>query len=282
MSFKSIIVASHNGHNERTLNTAASVAAHFDAHLSGSFVYEPLYLRFPTAYGVYLPPDLDKDKEKGNRRASAAKTAFEKACESHNVKNMDWQFIQGEPLKTLDIQARSVDVLFVTQAEIDRTADVQKKDMDLPARLAISSARPVIAVPYDGEFDTFGKRILVAWNGGREATRAVREALPLLRNAEQVLVLAINPESSDYQGLSEEPGADIGRYLTRHGVNAEVTQTTAKAGNIVETLLSRSADFDADLMCMGAYGHSRLRELALGGVTRRIMREMPIPVLLAH
>jgi nucleotide-binding universal stress UspA family protein len=282
MSYKSIVVTAHSPHSERTLNTAASIAAQFDAHLSGSFVYEPLNIRFPTGYGVYLPPDSESDRGRAEEKANVAKTAFEKACKTYGVNNMDWQFAKGETLTTLSLQARSVDMLFVTQAEIEHTEDVQRYEPDLPARLAISSARPVIAVPYVGDFDTLGKRIVVAWNGSREATRAVREALPLLIKADQVLVLAINPETSDYRGLAEEPGADIGLYLARHGVNVEVKKTVTKGSNVVETLLSRAADYSADLICMGAYGHSRLRELALGGVTRRIMREMPVPVLLAH
>ncbi|MDA3921580.1 MAG: universal stress protein [Salinisphaera sp.] len=282
MSYKSIVVSAHSLHNQRTLNTAASVAAQFDAHLSGSFVYEPIYLRYPMAYGVYLPPDLDKDRSKAEKRASVAKTAFEKACESYGVNNNDWQFAKGETLSTLDLQARCADVIFLTQAEIERTTDSQHNDPDLPAKLAIASARPVITVPCVGEFKTLGKRILVAWNGSREATRAVREALPLLRTADQVVILTINPKTSDYRGLAEEPGADIARYLARHGVNVEVTQTVHEGSNVTDTLLSRAADLSADLICMGAYGHSRLRELALGGVTRKIMRQMPVPVLLAH
>jgi nucleotide-binding universal stress UspA family protein len=282
MSFKSIIVSTRVSNNERTLHTAASVAAQFDAHLSGSFVHEPIYLRYPTAYGVYLPPDPDKDNNQAQKNADMVRAAFDKACETYNVSSVDWQFAKGETQKILDIQARSVDAVFVTQALIDSSGDEEATDPDLPARLAISSARPVIAVPCEGNFETFGKRIVVAWNGAREAIRAVREALPLLCKADQVLVLAINPKTRDYRGLSENPGADIEQYLTRHGVNVEVRQMSTDSANVVETLLSRSADYGADLICMGAYGHSRLRELAFGGVTRRMLREMPVPVLLAH
>ncbi len=282
MSYKSIVVAAHGTHNERTLNTAASVAAQFEAHLSGSFVCKPLYYYYPTAYGIDLRANIDKHRRAAEKRADLAKTAFEKACRAYGVTNSDWQVSEGEVLRTLNSQARYADVVFMTQTEIDRPTDLQDDDPDLPAKVAIASAQPVIVVPCVGHLETFGKRVLVAWNGSREATRAVREALPLLSTAEQVVILAINPETSDYRGFGDEPGADIALYLARHGVNVEVTKTTHDGGDVADILLSRAADLSADLICMGAYGHSRLRELTLGGVTRKIMRQMPVPVLLAH
>lgn len=284
MSYKSLVVATHGLHNERTLNTAAFIAAQCSAHLSGIFVYEPIYIRFPLAYGVYLPPDLEKDRRKADERAEPARAAFDKACDSASVDARDWEFVKGETQATLASQAPRADMIIVTQAKTTRSKDSQDNDPDLPAKLAIACARPVMVVPREGEFATVGKRILIAWNGSREATRAVREALPLLCRADEVLVLAVNPESRDYRGLSEEeePGADIALYLTRHGVNVKTAQTDSSARNVVESLLSRAADFDADLICMGAYGHSRLREVALGGVTRKIIRAMSVPLLLAH
>ncbi|MDA3921970.1 MAG: universal stress protein [Salinisphaera sp.] len=282
MSYKSMVVSANNSDNDRVLNTAAAMAAQFDAHLSGTFVYEPFYYNYPAAYGVDLTAVMSNDRHAAKKEAEAAKIAFEKACSSCGVDHTDWQFDEGELLMMLNARARYADVIFMTQTQTGRSSDLHSTDRDLPAKVAIASGRPVIAVPCVGEGGTLGKRVLVAWNGSREATRAVREALPLLHSAKQVFVLAINPDTRDYRGFGEEPGADIALYLSRHGVNVEVMTTVSGAVSVADTLLSSAADLDVDLICMGAYGHSRLRELALGGVTWTIMREMTVPVLLAQ
>jgi nucleotide-binding universal stress UspA family protein len=136
-------------------------------------------------------------------------------------------------------------------------------------------------VPYAGTFKTIGQRVLVAWNAGREATRAVNDALPLLEGAAKVTVLAINPHGG-LRGHGEVPGADIALHLARHGVRAEASAIKSDDVEIGALLLSQAADLNADLIVMGAYGHSRLREVVLGGATREILRSMTVPVLLSH
>src|SRR5262249_44560338 len=123
---------------------------------------------------------------------------------------------------------------------------------------------------------TVGERVLVAWAHSREATRAVHDALPLLKLAKSVTVMEVNPEP-DHLG-----GADIALHLTRHGVKAEVASTTSGDINNGDAILSRAADLTADLLVMGGYGHSRLREFAFGGVTRHILEHMTLPVLMSH
>ena len=122
---------------------------------------------------------------------------------------------------------------------------------------------------------------MVAWNGGREATRAVADALPLLARAKEVTVLVINPEDApDTHG--DVPGADIALHLARHGVNAVATRIHAGDMEAANIILSRAAETGIDLLVMGAYGHSRLRELVVGGVTRSILASMTMPVLMSH
>jgi nucleotide-binding universal stress UspA family protein len=126
-----------------------------------------------------------------------------------------------------------------------------------------------------------GRNVLVAWNGSREATRAVNDALPILERAEKVTVLAVNPRKGggDHGDI---PSADIALHLARHGVKAEASQTVSNELEVGDTILSRLADFGSDLVVMGAYGHSRMRELLMGGVTRELLQHMTVPVLLSH
>ena len=122
--------------------------------------------------------------------------------------------------------------------------------------------------------------MLVCWNASREATRAITDALPILKRADHVTVLAVNPD--DGAGHGAVPGADISHYLARHGVRAEANRTYAEDIDIADAILSRASDLGCDLIVMGAYGHSRVREWIFGGVTRSIMRTMTRPVLISH
>jgi nucleotide-binding universal stress UspA family protein len=119
----------------------------------------------------------------------------------------------------------------------------------------------------------------VAWNAGREASRAVNDALPLLTRAKVVRILAINPDRTGEHG--EEVGADVALHLARHGVNADVSVVGSDIGD-ADMLLSQVSDFGADLIVMGAYGHSRARELILGGMTRHVLHHMTVPVFMSH
>jgi nucleotide-binding universal stress UspA family protein len=136
-------------------------------------------------------------------------------------------------------------------------------------------------VPYAGRFATAGQRVLIAWDAGREAARAVSDALPLLKRADTVEVAVFDPERGRREH-GEQPGADVALYLTRHGVKVSVARQSGANFVVGAQILSRAADTGADLVVMGAYGHSRVRELVLGGVTRIMLESMTVPVLMSH
>jgi nucleotide-binding universal stress UspA family protein len=151
--------------------------------------------------------------------------------------------------------------------------------MVLLESLLFESARPVLIVPYAFRDSHKLDTVLVAWNGGREAARALAGAMPILEQAKNVQVISIvEPRKRDAVDL---PGFNITRHLARKGVKAELKRITSDldAGN---TLLSHAADEGADLLVMGAYGHSRWREMLLGGATREILASMTLPILMAH
>jgi nucleotide-binding universal stress UspA family protein len=136
-----------------------------------------------------------------------------------------------------------------------------------------------LIVPAVGRFERVGRRVLVAWNASREAARALGDALPLLVDAQAVTVLSIGSTATID---NEHRGADVTRRLARHGITATAAASIAKDADVGDVLLSRAADHGADLIVMGAYGHSRTREWLLGGAARHLLRHMTVPVLMAH
>jgi nucleotide-binding universal stress UspA family protein len=150
-----------------------------------------------------------------------------------------------------------------------------------PERLLMASGVPVLIIPDGWKSETIGDNILVGWNASREARRAMADAMPFLRAAQSVTVLVVDPaKRADKHG--QEPGADIGLYLARHGVHVDVEQATSNGSPIGEVILSRAVDRGMDLIIIGAYSHPRWAEIIFGGVTRTLLTEMPVPVLMSR
>jgi len=147
--------------------------------------------------------------------------------------------------------------------------------------VAFGAGSEPLVHPYRGEFTSVGKRVLIAWDGSREAQRAVYESVPLLRNAEHIEVVSVITEKMPSQD-GDEPAKEICDRLGRRGIEAHAHYVSTSDEAAGDTLLARCTAERADLMVLGAYGHSRLREFLLGGVTRTVLREHNIPVLLAH
>jgi nucleotide-binding universal stress UspA family protein len=150
----------------------------------------------------------------------------------------------------------------------------------LAESLVLSSGRPIIVFPPRDAVSEV-RRILVAWSATRESIRAVADALPLLARAKAVEVLVVDPERNR-AGHGQEPGADIARHLARHGAQVKVRRLSSGGKEVGDLLLSEAAAFRADLLVMGAYGHSHLREWMFGGVTRTVLYEAGLPVLMSR
>jgi nucleotide-binding universal stress UspA family protein len=149
----------------------------------------------------------------------------------------------------------------------------------LVVHVAMATERPVLVVPYIGAAKPPGNNVMLCWNGRREAARAATGALPLLKTATNVTLLMIDPATPTGGG---EPGADAAQWLARHGAKVTVQRDSAEGSNVGGVILSRAADRDIDLIVMGLYGHSRVRELVLGGASRTLLASMTVPLLLAH
>ncbi len=278
MALKGILVhVDSSNASEKRLTTAVNLAKAHDAHLIGLFV--KYIAPIPDIPSPELIEQIFEAQEKAaNEGAEKAEALFNEAVNHEGVVG-EWRCITGDPVEQLAMHGRYVDTVIIGQNNPD--ADVDPGTYDLPDRLILSIGRPVITIPYVGDYPVMGKRVLVSWDASRLATRAVNDALPLLQLADQVDVLAINPEGGA-EGHGEIPAADICQHLARHGVNAEAKSITAKDMNVGDTLLSRASDFSSDLIVMGGYGHRRLRELVLGGVTRHLLKHMTAPVMMSH
>ena len=260
------------------LDIAAELAARHGAHLVGLFVAE-----------ISLPPGiigdpgggvammlLDQIRDVQLADGAKAEAAFQARVRRDGLSG-EWRLLEGMGTEIVPLHARYADLAVLGQRDPDGP---EVTGAILEATL-FASGRPVLAVPYAGRFAAAGRRVLVAWNAGKEAARAVADAMPLLVAAERVTVLAVNPRSG-ISAHGEEPAADIATHLARHGVKAVAQHMVAPEVGDDEALLNAAAEMDADLLVMGAYGHSRLREMVMGGVTRTILRSMTLPVLLAH
>ena len=209
---------------------------------------------------------------------AAARRAYDDALRRKGFEAAEWRESAADALDAVALHARYADLVVIGQQDPDEASGVSG---DFESSLPLAAGRPVLVVPYAFEHRPVGRHVLVAWNASREAARAVTDALPLLKRAGQVHVVSFRPEISA-EAHGEEPGADIALYLARHGVKVTVSQHDAPAVDIGNQLLSRAFDLSADLIVMGAWGHSRMREFVLGGVTRTLLETMTVPVLMCH
>ena len=210
--------------------------------------------------------------------ASSAEAAFRQELAQHQLAG-DWIYRESNPTDTATALAALYDLVVVGQPNPD--AESTGTPVLRPEGVVLECGRPVLIVPYAGSFAALGQRVLVAWNGSREAARALHDAMFVMQDAAAVTVLAVGPGAPEAGAASVSAG-DVADALVRRGITATAETETAGDIGIEDLVLSRAADLGADLLVMGAYGHSRLREYVLGGVSRGIFQHMTLPVLMTH
>src|SRR6516164_543263 len=262
MSYKDLLVVVDSEPASRgRIELAAALAERFAAHLVGLY---PLPIpEAPSHFGYYDPTLLDpffrELREKSLEVCDKEREAFEHAASLRGL-SAEWRMVDTGAESDPALHARYADLTILGQLDPDRG------DSDLmrprPEHVTLASGRPILVVPYAGRYETVGRRVLIGWSATREAARAVNDAMPLLAAAEAVTVLTIDAREGPH-GHGELPGADISLHLARHGVKAEIERTVSAGLPVGEVLLSRAADLGVDLIAMGAYGHSRMREMLL-------------------
>jgi len=212
-------------------------------------------------------------------RASAETTAraFEAECRRAGVAAFEAEVVVEEAVDALVRHGRCSDLVVVGKA--DRDMPIDGVANDFPQQVLLHAGPPVLVVPCKGTFASLGERVLIGWKDTREAARALRDALPLLRDARHVSLVEIGPVRTDRvdDGSLEAASA----WLDSHSIPFDAHREIGLA-DVAEQLLSRARDLDVDLIVCGGYGHSRLREWTLGGVTRDLLRHMTVPTLLSH
>ncbi len=271
-------------HCPARLALAGAMARKLEATLVGLFVPPPATM--PLALPGEVNPGWTEALAR-QRRSAQARAEDHFAALKHQVPDAIWRIEEADGLghvaPILVREGRRADLIVVGQSDADATS------FEGPGTVAqdvmMAAGRPVLIVPYAGRFEGVGRRPLIAWTEGREAARALYDALPLLRDAEKVQLLEIGPAwaSEEEIGRRREGLASMRRYLEAHGLpsGAEYLPGMRDVGD-ASLILSRAADHGADLLVMGGYGHSRLQELVLGGVTRSILSSMTVPVLMSH
>jgi nucleotide-binding universal stress UspA family protein len=266
---------------------AAEVAKLHGAALTALLAVEPI----PT--GAYLTPEASTIAARLGDEAVLARSLQARQCVAGAAAaagiEIPLEVLDGDPLPALLQRAHAADLLVLGQRD-PATRDGLPPGFD--SALVVGAGCPLLFLPFAGEPAGCGRRVLVAWSPQRESARALRDALPLLRHADAVEVMHFAGAADDAQPL--EP---VLAHLRRHGVAATATVRQVREPSIgermlrsawtpdttvAETLLSHAADMDADLLVSGGYGHSRAWELALGGVTRTLLKTMTVPVLMSH
>jgi nucleotide-binding universal stress UspA family protein len=276
MSYKTILVhVDASRHAEHRIATAAALAIAHDAHLVGTALNGvSRYALMDGGLGLDAGV-LAAAVDALNAEAERALTVFERIAAGAGVLSFERRMVADDPAGGLALQARYADLVVLSQTDPDDAS--ARVISDVPEYVMLNGGRPVLLVPYADSVARVGRHVVVAWNASTEAAQAVAAALPLLQRAASVRIAVFNPDDAH----GEQPGADIALYLARHGVVCDVV--SARVGQDVgAALLSLLADVDADLLVMGGYGHKRLRELVLGGVTKTLLRSMTVPVLMMH
>jgi nucleotide-binding universal stress UspA family protein len=254
---------------------AISVAATLDAHLTGVvFLYSPT---IPVSRAGYVPPELEVIEQHNQAAVETARQNFVSASTRAGIK--------AEPL-TLSAAllsagdqfgqvARRFDLAILGQAEPEDPTVEQ----NIVEAAVFNSGGPVIIVPYIQKAPLKLDHVMVYWDGSRAASRALRDAIPFLRRAGRIEVVSV---MNEYGKEDQIERTDLGAHLARHGLKAAIKRTPRGDIDVADVLLSHAADEDVDFIVMGGYGHSRLREFVLGGVTRSMLRTMTVPVLMSH
>jgi nucleotide-binding universal stress UspA family protein len=280
MPYKSILVHLNDGRRApRLLEVAAGLAARHNAHLIGLSVLPPVVAVRNAVPGRLDTLMIEAHRDEHRQEIELISAAFDEAAANQSFASelrLD-DAGRGTVADKVIEHAHAADLIIASQADPRWEGSDQ---LEAPERLIIESGRPVLMVPNAGGPADLGKRVVVAWNGRREAARAAFDALPLLKAAEYVNVIWVGPEEGE--DAADPSGADLCAALARHGVKCEATKITGPHVGIGRTLFAQVANDRADLLVMGCYGHSRLREFVFGGASRHVLRHMSVPVLMSH
>lgn len=278
MSYKSILVhLDGTEHGQKRVQIATDIAKANEAHLIGAAMIGASTRSFETSNISEKAPSLAKHLDFLRDRAVHAAEWFEQELLRRGGISFEARVVDGDASQGISLQARYCDLVVVGQSD---KGDASVVAAEFSENVLLHSARPVLIIPNEGNLTSVGKKALIAWDASLGATRAITDAIPMLKRADIVQLVVFNPDAYP-ERHGERPGDDVALYLARHGVNIEVLQqkTTREIGSAI---LRLAGELSSDLIVMGGYGQSRFRQMLLGGVTRTVLGEMNIPVVMSH
>ncbi len=278
MSYRDILVVMDQAKSgAMRARLGADLAARWKAQLSGVFPTSDFRLQFGAAEALsgLAPADIDQIlREHANAVEGASEIAranFEAAAAEARV-GSDWMTINGDHVDGLVACARRADLTIMPNR---MEVYLGQRRLDA-ANFGVACGGPLLITPHDDYAPPIGKRVLIAWNGSREASRALRDGWPFVETADEVHVLVVSPHGEG------GPDGMLQRLLERHGIEANLIVDPSEDESAADVIERQMAEFDVDLLIMGLYGRSRLQELVLGGVSRKLLQDMPGPILVSH
>jgi nucleotide-binding universal stress UspA family protein len=276
MAYKTILVCLNEIERlPQLISVARDLGVRFNAHVSGLYVIPAIQVYPSDGYGgaanffdgtrVYFQNHLAKVKEAFETAMQMDKLSYETHVVDSALPSIANEMIDN---------CRNVDLVVISNTDRDKSGEVES---DFVETFVLAAGRPVLILPYKGEVKLKTDQIMVGWNDSRESSRAVFDALPFLQKAKLTRLVTV-----DVPAGGKLPAASIAEALDRHGVKTEITDVVSDGMSVGETLLRAANDHGADLIVLGAYGHSRFSEMVFGGATRHILRNLDRPILMSH
>lgn len=278
MNFKTILCVVGVSDSDEQLKNAIFLCQENDLHLAvlviGVIPPAPTY-----SYGAVVDTGWADDLAKGRERAVDRGNEIEKLLQRAEVSaEVDVSYCEyGQMDDVVGARARFCDLTLINPAGED---DNDLRDRTVYGAL-YQSAKPILLIPQEGLAKLAAERVLVAWDDGLPAIRAVGRSLDLLKNAKDVHIVLVDPLRAEHAS-GQEPGADLARYLVRHGINVTVENLSSGGRSVEKVLQQHAIDMNADLIVMGAYGSSRVKQLVFGGTTASMIAHPSLPVLMSH
>ena len=280
MAYKTIMVSLNEVDRvESLLDFAIETADYQNAHVVGLYVI-PAVQVYPSVAIDLSPQIIEAYRNFFKRHAHQVKETFETRMRRTGLP-FEWCLIHGEtPLVADSVIEHGMAADLIIASQVDR-GDSFGVELDFVERLVMGLGRPLLLVPIAARFKTLGRNVLIGWNGTREAARAAFDAIPLLQQSETVTITWVDPQKT-LEAARTVPCAELATALTRHGIKTTAEGLPTAGLTAGEALKMRAIDLGADLLVMGAYGHTRISEFVFGGATAYMLKQMPIPILMSH